>query len=183
MLLRNHKTTVKSGIIADSCFWRASQHQTLASTPALFARYLSTCTCSLGPIRCHLSQIPYAKWVQRTMTALFHSTSPTSPPLTVTAVSLASPREAEGIHPLYPWSVVKAPQFGPTSRWHEQSWGCAWETKSEIRPSGDQISFCARLCARANARAGDPERFTWVVNDPHPTIWCAQRFGNTHLTT
>lgn len=117
------------------------------------------------------------------MTALFHSTSPTSTPLTVTAVSLASPREAEGIHSLYPLSFVKAPQFGPTSRWHAQSCGCAWETKARSRdPDLPVIRWVfAQDCVRANARAGDPEWFTVSCEWPPHPLWCAQRFGYTHI--
>lgn len=141
-----------------SAFWRASyQHQTLASTLAPCARYLSTCTCSLGHIRCHHSANSFhAKWVQTTPTSTQHHT------LTMTAVSLASPREAEGIPP---WSFVKAPQFGPTSRWHAQSSGCAWETKSEmvIRV------FSSKLCAQTHVQVM-PRGSQWVVNDPLPFL-------------
>lgn len=97
-IVRHQNWREKRNNSRHSGFWRASyQHQTLASTPAPCARYLSTCTCSPGHIRCHHSANSFnAKWVQTTLTSTQHH------PLTMTAVSLASPREAEGIPPLYP---------------------------------------------------------------------------------
>lgn len=157
-------------IARHSGFRRAShRHQTLASTPAPVARNLSTCTCSLGHIRCHHSEkkILNAKWVQQPWLISYTQHLQHHPP-TMTAGSLASPLETEGVPQLYPWSFVKAPQFGPTSRWHTQSSDCALETKNEMSDLPVVIRVFAQDCAQMHVWV-IPSASQWVVNDLPPT--------------
>lgn len=151
-----------------SGFGRASRHQTLASTPVPFARYLSrlhapACWDLFDVIT---RQIPL-------MQSCFNE------PWLISSTQH---------HPLLPWQPSASPLLGKPkgfirdqsskllspdphrdSRWHAQSCGCAWETKSEIRPSGDQTSFCARLCARKCTC-----RWSRVIHSElwmTPTVW------------
>lgn len=78
---RDAKTEEKSPIIARHSGFRRASHRHLNSGvhTSPFVRYLSTCICSLGHIRCHRSEHHDAKWVQTTLVNLFHTTYPKSP--------------------------------------------------------------------------------------------------------
>lgn len=152
------KTEEKSPIIARHV--SSAPNSGVHTSP--FVRYLSTCICSLGHIRCHRSEHHDAKWVQTTLVNLFHTTYPKSPSYRDSRQPrLSSPREAEGVPPLYPWSFVSS-QFGPTSQGHAQLSGFAWDTKKQISDLPVLIRVFAQDCL--NARACDAEWLTARCN-------------------